>query len=108
MSKLAIALLIGLSIFCISLWRGKIKVEEANIKSAYWMVPYLFGLVGISYLSSFGGIGLLPFGWDFLFVALFSTAVLHIAVLSRVERESQEIDAYIASHSESSQLATEH
>ncbi len=108
MSKLAIALMFGLAIFCISLWRGKIEVEEANNKSAYWMVPYLFGLVGISYLSSFGGIGLLPFGWDFVFVALFSTVVLHFAVSSRVDREAEEIDAYIASHSASNQLATEH
>lgn len=82
-SKFAIAVLIGLVIFALALWRGRIARERLLFRASYWVLPYLGGLVLLSYLGSFGGIGALAFGWDFLVIGLFSLAILLIAVNNR-------------------------
>ncbi len=56
------------------------------------MIPYLVGLVLISYLGAYGGKGIIPFGWDFLVIALFSTLILFLAVKSRVSYSEQLLD----------------
>ena len=85
MYKLAIAMVVGLIFFIIALLRGKLpKKENIGFKAALWIVPYLSGLVLISYLGSFdGGKGIIPFGWDFLVIAIFSMVILAVAVTSR-------------------------
>lgn len=98
-SKLAITLLIGLSIFWIAYLRGNIKVKPREFKSAFWIVPYLIGLVVISYLGSFGGINFIPFGWDFLIIAVFSIAILQLAVKSRTKISSEEVSEYLFAES---------
>jgi amino acid transporter len=54
-------------------------------RAAYWLVPYLAGLTVISFIGAkdFGGIGLLPFGWDALVVAVFSVAIYVLALWMR-------------------------
>jgi tellurite resistance protein TehA-like permease len=60
-------------------------------------VPYLLGLVVISYLGSFGGENIIPFGWDFLVIGLFSIAILYISVLTRAVLSAEEVSDYMIS-----------
>lgn len=82
-SKLAIAMLAGVAIFSLAYLRGNINVKDIGFKSALWIVPYLSGLVLISYFGAFGGKDIIPFGWDFVVIAIFSTAILYLAVRNR-------------------------
>ena len=46
----------------------------------YWIFPHFIGLGIISYLSSFGGgNNVIPFGWDFLIIGLFTMAIFRMA-----------------------------
>ncbi len=90
MYKLAIAIVIGFVFFGIACARGGIKQTSLGMKSAIWVVPYLGGLVLLSYLGSFGGKNVIPFGWDFLAIAIFSAVILYLAVLSRRSAVSEE------------------
>ncbi len=57
-------------------------------KTALWLVPHFLGLMLISYLGSFGGgTGILPFGWDFLAIALYTVIVLKLAHYSTVQQD---------------------
>jgi amino acid transporter len=51
-----------------------------------WLLPYLVGMGVISYIgaSDFGGIGLIPFGWDALVVAVFSVAIYYYTMSVRL------------------------
>jgi len=81
--KLAIAMLIGFVIFGLACIRGKLKTANLGLKSALWVFPYFIGLILISYLGAFGGKQVIPFGWDFLVIGLFSIAILYLAVFNR-------------------------
>lgn len=83
MYKLGIAIAIGATLFMIAYFRGKLKDNVVWFRSAIWVVPYISGLLLISYLGAFGGQNVIPFGWDFLVIAVFSAIVLYLAVLSR-------------------------
>ncbi|HEX7965633.1 MAG TPA: APC family permease [Gammaproteobacteria bacterium] len=52
---------------------GGWKDFRQHARGALWLVIYLPGVAVLSYIGSdqFGGIGLLPFGWDLLVVAVF-------------------------------------
>src|SRR3990167_273288 len=78
-SKLGIVLAVGLLLFATAYWRNKVNIQKSELKAAYWLVPYLFGLVLISYLGSFGGQHIIPFFWDFLIVWIFSFVTLYLA-----------------------------
>ncbi len=95
MSKLAIVLTVGLAIFACAYWRGKIKMERSELKSGLWMLPYLFGLIAISYLGSFGGQNQIPFGWDFLIIAVFSIIIFYLAVQSRAALTTEEVSEFL-------------
>jgi amino acid transporter len=82
-NKLAIAILVGFIVFGVAYFRGKLNATSVGLKSAAWIVPYLFGLTLISYLGAFGGKNIIPFGWDFLVIAIFSLVILYLAVMSR-------------------------
>lgn len=82
-SKLAIAMLVGFVFFTIACLRGSIKVDTLGLKSGMWLAPYLTGLLVISYLGAFGGKNIIPFGWDFLVIAIFSVVILWLAVRCR-------------------------
>lgn len=93
-SKLSIALCIGLLLFFISYLRGSISVEREEIKAGLWMIPYLVGLILISYLGAFGGLNYIPFGWDFMVIALFSAFILYLAVKSRIPIKQKRLDEF--------------
>jgi amino acid transporter len=82
-SKLAIAILIGMGFLGLAWARGKIAKEYLNFKAAFWVGPYLTGLILISYLGAFGGKNIIPFGIDFGVIALFSLVILFLAVKTR-------------------------
>lgn len=84
--KLAIAISIGIVLFVIAAMRGQIKSRSLGLKSVFWLLPYLTGLVLISYLGSFGGKNIIPFGWDFAVIALFSVVILYMAVCCRLKQ----------------------
>jgi amino acid transporter len=80
-SKLAIALFIGVALFIYSSWRRKMPLQQLGMKAALWLVPYLAGLTLISYLGSFGGgKQYISFGWDFLIIGIFSMITLYLAL----------------------------
>lgn len=86
-SKLAMVLLVGVVLFTIAYVRGSVNVQKHEVKSGLWILPYLLGIVLISYLGSFGGRNILPFGWDFIVVALFSLGIFQLAVKNRASKE---------------------
>lgn len=81
--KLAIAILIGLFFFITAYWRGRLTKTNLGLKSVWWLAPYFTGLILISYLGAFGGRNIIPFGWDFLVIGIFSVVILYLAVLNR-------------------------
>lgn len=81
--KLAIAMFIGMLVLIFAYYRGLIDKSQFGFKSIFWIVPYLGGLILISYLGSFGGKGYITFGWDFLVIGIFSIVILMLSVLTR-------------------------
>jgi amino acid transporter len=81
--KLAVAIMIGFVFFGTAYFRGKLNARDMGFKAAFWIVPYLLGLTLISYLGAFGGKNIIPFGWDFLVVGIFSIVMLYMAVKFR-------------------------
>lgn len=98
-SKLGLMLTLGLVIFVLACLRGNFKVSQREIKSGLWVLPYLLGLIIISYLGSFGGCNLIPFGWDFVVIALFSSAILYLALQSRAMITADEVHKFLLSES---------
>lgn len=94
-SKLAYVLLVGVGLFIIAWLRGTVKLENKELRSATWIIPYLIGIVLMSWSGSFGGKGLIPFGWDFAIIAVFSAAILYLAVRSRSEHTTESVSEYL-------------
>jgi amino acid transporter len=92
--KLAIAIAIGFIFFSVAYFRKNMTEKSIGLKSMVWIVPYLSGLVLISYLGAFGGKNIIPFGWDFLVIATFSIAILYLAVASRAILEVADFEKY--------------
>ncbi len=89
-SKLAIAMLIGIVFFLGASLYGRIRVAALGLKSATWILPYFAGLIGISYFGAFGGKNIIPFGWDFLVLGVFSLIIFYMAVKSRIVYVNEE------------------
>lgn len=89
--KLAIAMGIGMILFIAAVIRGRLPVETLGLKSSLWVIPYFAGLVIISYFGAFGGLNMIPFGWDFLVIGIFSVAILYLAVKNRAAFSSERI-----------------
>jgi amino acid transporter len=96
--KLAIAILIGLVVFIFTCVGNKKPMHTLGIKSGIWVIPYLAGLVLISYLGAFGGKNIITFGWDFLVIGLFSVFFFYVAVRHRAVISSHEQAGLILSN----------
>lgn len=94
--KLAIAMLIGLLMFGTAIMRKQISLANYGIRTGLWMIPYFFGLVAISYLGAFGGKQIIPFGWDFLVIAIFSLVILFMAIRNRATVTDHVLDQRLA------------
>ena len=94
-SKLSIALCIGFLILLLyHFFTERGRGIEFHWRSSMWIWPYFMGLSLISYLGSFGhGLGLIPFGWDCVVVAIFSLLIMQLAIWSRLH--DNETQAYI-------------
>lgn len=99
-SKLGLILLAGLVLFILACWRGKVKVQSNDLKAAYWILPYLTGMIILSYYGAFGGLHVIPFGWDFLILALFSFGIFHAAIKTRAPLDSKEINLFLISEAQ--------
>lgn len=60
-------------------YRKKVEKIELHFDNAIWLFPYLLGLGLISVLGTFGGIGVLTFGLDFIVLAFFSLTIFYYA-----------------------------
>ena len=55
----------------------------------------------ISYLGAFGGgLNVIPFGWDFLVIGIFSVISLWGAVISRAKLSPEEVAEYLFAESQ--------
>jgi len=81
--KLSIAMGVGLALFLIAIIRGRLELDAIGVKSALWVIPYFSGLFAISYYGAFGGLNVIPFGWDFVVIGVFSVVILYLAVKNR-------------------------
>ena len=98
-SKFAIVLLFGLGLFSIAYVRGRLQITKRDFQSSLWIIVYLCGLIMISYLGSFGGRNIIPFGWDFLIIAIFSLAIFQMALQSRIQHHSEKISEFLLAES---------
>lgn len=103
-SKLSVMLGVGLVLFAVAYIRGNVQINNKELRSASWIIPYLLGLVFISYLGSFGGKNIIPFGWDFLIIGIFSIVILYLAVRTRVVLSHQQVSDYLVNET----MALEH
>lgn len=80
--KLVIVLVVGLIFFLVK-HRNHDNKYELGLRSLLWLVPYFSGLTLISYLGNFDGHHIIPFGWDFALLAVFSIVIMWLAHISR-------------------------
>jgi len=89
--KLMVAILIGFALMGLSYIFSPVAQRPSfDWRAAYWLVPYLGGLLVLSYLGAkdFGGRGIFPFGWDALAVAIFSVLIYLLALRLRLQDET--------------------
>ncbi|MDO8953624.1 MAG: APC family permease [Gammaproteobacteria bacterium] len=97
-SKLGIAIVIGFVYLLARYFTNRVDRERFNLRAIIWVAPYLGGLVLMSYLGSFGGKGVIPFGWDFLVIGIFSLIILKLALATRLPDVQAQFDSYKAEH----------
>jgi amino acid transporter len=88
--KLFVAIIFGFVLLGIGhLVNPSENVPSFDWRGGSWLIPYLVGMGVISYIgaSDFGGIGIIPFGWDALVVAVFSIAIYYYTMSVRLTPE---------------------
>ncbi len=79
--RMMIAMLIGVVFFIFHCYREKNNIWAKQWRVSWWIIPYLVGMMVISYCGTFGnGAGYLPFGIDFGVIAIFTVIIFIIAV----------------------------
>ncbi|MDP1573448.1 MAG: APC family permease [Coxiellaceae bacterium] len=53
--------------------------EKLHFSEGAWVIFYLIGMTAISFCGSFGGMKIIPFGFDFILIACFSASIYAIA-----------------------------
>jgi len=95
LSKLLWAIGFGIVFFIFNVFQNKFHFKNLQLKSLFWLIPYLGGLGVISYLGAFGGKDIIPFGWDFLVIAIFSVVILYLAVQLRAIEKALLFDVLV-------------
>lgn len=88
--KLYLTILLGYAAFALywTLERDRSRIAPLQIRSGWWVIPWLGGLALLSLLSHYGGgLGVLTVGWGELAVAVFSAAIYALAVATRLAPE---------------------
>ncbi|CTQ51533.1 L-aspartate transporter [Roseibium album] len=90
MFHLSVCLALGLALL---LYRGtQGGFDSLDWREALWLIPYLGGLIGLSYLGSFGGgANIISVGPDILAVALLATGVYVLAYKSSLQKDKFEL-----------------
>ena len=77
------------------LFSSRGKSYDLAITSCLWFVLYILGITVISFLGSFGGgKNIIPFGWDFLIIAVFSGITFLCAIRNSYSKEVIEQKIY--------------
>jgi amino acid transporter len=95
--KVLVAMVFGLVLLVIGhLVNPSELTPSLDWRGGSWLWPYFIGLAVISYLgpTDFAGIGVIPFGWDALVVAIFSIAIYYYAMSVRLTTE--EVRGHVA------------
>jgi len=81
--KIIILFVIGYVLLSVKIFSkySSVNFENLNLIRGIWVIFYIIGIGVISYLGSFGGINLLPFGFDFIVMALFTLLIYGLAKL---------------------------
>lgn len=86
-----IAMTIGCLFFIGHCHRTRQNILASQWRVSWWIIPYLLGMTVISYGGAFGeGAGWIPFGPDFVIIALFTVVIFTIAV--KCTKEPGKID----------------
>ncbi len=79
-SKMLIAILVGYVVLFAYKFSTQGRSISLHFKNGWWFLPYLGFLAELSYLGSFGhGKNILPFGWDFVAIAILSFIIYSLA-----------------------------
>ena len=71
------------------------KTYPLKLTPYYWFILYVAGITLFSCLGSFGGgLDLLPFGWDFVVLAIFSVIIFKMAIHSASPEEEIKKNIY--------------
>jgi amino acid transporter len=83
--RIMVALAIGFVAFvAYRLLGDRRRMPGLDLKSAFWLLPYLGGMTIISYLGRYDGRNVIPFWWDIALVAVFSLAIFVLALATRL------------------------
>lgn len=75
----------GVLVFVLHVLMRRLPLAELHLRNAAWLLPYLLGLAGLSYLGNYGGgRGLLPQPWDMVLAVAMSVVVYVMAVACRL------------------------
>lgn len=81
--KVMIAIIIGLLYLCFYKLTRSGRHLKIDWRQGQWLAPYFIGMGVISFFGDFGGgDNTIPFGWDFLIIALFSCVIFYWALRS--------------------------
>jgi len=82
--KLMLATLAGIVVFAVQHRFSRARLTAAQWRATVWIAPWLGGLAAISALSSFGGLGMIPFWLSFVAVLAHSLLTYVLAVTFRL------------------------
>lgn len=86
MWKMLVGGLVGLIVLpIIRCFQNPQDRPQLHLQNAWWLIPYFAGMALFSYLGNFGdGLNIIPFGYDMLFIALFSIVIFKLGVYCRL------------------------
>ncbi len=105
--KLLVAMGIGYLVFAASQLRKRGQSRpHLDLRTLTWLVPYLGGLLLLTFYGQFkGGRGDLPFGVDLGVVAVFALVIYAVAV--RLGADSETVKRYLAEDMDDDQASSE-
>jgi len=87
-SKMMIAILLGYGILAWYKLRASQEKFPLHLEHGWWLFPYIAGMGLLSYLCTFGGgLSLIPFGWDFVAVAILSLIIYIFAQRGGLDKD---------------------
>jgi amino acid transporter len=95
--KLGVTVITGFVVFVISNYLSRNTIDPEHVatkldyKCSIWLLPYMAIFCILSYYSSFtGGQKVIPIGWDFLIIALFSLFIFYLALKMCLPKEESD------------------